>query len=326
MAKNYNELLEELKTNKEKTKQYLQEKENHLGKAKEMLSEKEKELESTSQYLYLLMNVVQGLKTEIKVTELELDSLRLQLDGISGYEKSIIETNEKLSGLSKKVEKGNLSQSQKPEMRVLIQSVNDIKKKSESLSNIEDDGDNSILKTQNTNLKQEDTKDWVKSASSSTEDKDLLYISFIEEHCKKPDDITKIDIWRRRVLVKHYLESGLSTVSEVMTRYNKYAKKVKVSLGTESSISKDILKVFSGEFKLDVLVYDKRISSVFKPSSMLTSNEICQINQMINQMQKQSQNKINVINKVQSYAKDNMNNMSVYKLRAVKSFIEEQLS
>jgi hypothetical protein len=81
-----------------------------------------------------------------------------------------------------------------------------------------------------------------------------------------------------------------------------------------------------GQFNLEVLTYDKSISSKFTPSSMLTGEEIKQINQMILDMSAQSKNKTTMINKIKNYAMNNMRDMSVYKVDAIRYFVNEQLS
>jgi hypothetical protein len=59
---------------------------------------------------------------------------------------------------------------------------------------------------------------------------------------------------------------------------------------------------------------------------MLTGEEIKQINQMILDMSAQSKNKTTMINKIKNYAMNNMRDMSVYKVDAIRYFVNEQLS
>lgn len=342
MANNFDELLQTLQIEKHKTEDYLKEKENHLTKAKELLSVKEDELKKMTEYMNVLLNVIQALKLEISSTEYEMNAIKLHL-GISNEHKEVVEkVNDSVNTFLDKVSNGSFKE-KKPDLNIRVHSVSDVKKLAESLSTVKDEEveektENDVVDKDmdiSTSKDVSDTKvekivemkkdDWVIACSTNTEDKDFCYLQLVESNCRKPADDANMDVWRRRVLVKYYMESGLSTVNSILARYNKYAEKYKLPKATESSISKDMKRIFDGEFKLEVVVYAKNIFESFRPASMLSSEETCQINEMISKLEKKFTNKSNMITKIQDYAKLNMSNMSTYKLRAVKSFIEEQL-
>lgn len=344
MANNFNELLQTLQTEKLTTENYLKEKKEHLIKAKELLSLKEDELEKVNNYLILLLNVISALKVEITSTESEIEAINYHLNASSDKTKKIEQIKEKLDG----IDKNSIFKTNKPNFNVSIQSVGDVKKLAESLSTVKDESESKIIENNiteksveiSTSKEASDVKiekvervvnskdysaDWVKVCNSNTEDKDFCYLQLVESNCKKPADEVNIDVWRRRVLVKYYMESGLSTVSSILSRYNKYADKYKTLKATDSSISKDMKRIFDGDFKLEVVVYAKNIFEEFRPASMLTSEEICKINEAISKLDGKKMKKSNLIDKIQDFARLNLSNMSTYKLRAVKSFVEEQL-
>lgn len=297
----YKELSEKLRTNSDLIQEYIVKEKELLVKKQVLLTEKEKELDEIRRYLLLTTSVVETLKQEVSSTVEQLKILESEM--LTGIQVSIgIEHDlDKLTNMKPvKIE---------PDKEVKYSSVNsilsnlsDLKSESDGLSNndLDDISENNTLATLDTTI-----------------DEDIAYVKLVVENCKVPDDTSKLNIWKRRVLVKHYMEQGLSTVNDIMERYNKYATHEQVALGTQSSISKDMKFIFDGGFRLEVLTYNKELQSTFRPASMLNSDEMCKINKLILGAETLDAAKYKVTYSISD-------SMSSYKEKAIFAFVEEQ--
>lgn len=304
----YKELSEKLRNNSDLMQEYIVKERELLGKKQVLLAEKEKELDEVRKYLFLTASVVETLKQEVSVTVEQLKVLESEM--LTGIQVSIgIEQDlDKLTNV-KPVEITSNKEVKYSSVNSILSSLSDLKSESDTLSSNDlDDNDNE--NSENNIIRF--------STSNTTVDDDIAYIKLIIENCKVPDDTSKLDIWKRRVLVKHYMEQGLSTINEVMERYNKYATHEQVALGTQSSISKDMKFIFDGGFRLEVLTYNKELQSTFRPASMLNSDEMCKINKLILGVETFDTAKY----RVNTFISEN--NMSSYKTKAVFSFVKEQ--
>lgn len=302
----YKELSEKLRTNSDLMQEYIVKERELLGKKQVLLAKKEKELDEIRKYLFLTASVVETLKQEVSVTVEQLKILESEM--LTGIQVSLgIEQDlDKLTNV-KPVEIEHNKEVKYSSVNSILSSLSDLKSESDSLSSIDvDDNENSannIIRFSNSN---------------TTIDADIAYVKLIIENCKVPDDTSKLDIWKRRVLVKYYMEQGLSTVNDIMERYNKYATHEQVALGTQSSISKDMKYIFDGGFRLEVLTYNKELQSTFRPASMLNSDEMCKINKLILGVETFETAK----QRVNTFVSEN--NMSSYKTKAVFAFVKEQ--
>lgn len=317
----YNGLLKDIKGNNQKMQDYITEEKQLLGKKKELLEAKESELEAIKNYLLLTTSVVETLRQDIsiKVEQLKLaESLILSGENVG---KAIDNDLTKLSSVSPVVLDKN-SKEFDDIKNLNLESINHVLDKSVAKSDIVLSTLSEVKKESDLLVNDSDDNLFMVNDEQNEVEKDIEYIKLAMKKCRLPVDETKIDIWKRRVLVKHYMEQGLSTVQSVVERYNKYASHEQISLATKSSISKDMRSIFEGLFTLDIITYDKELQSNFRASSMLTSDEICQINKIINQS---GDNKKDVMESVLTFAFSNLNDMSIYKKEAVKSFVNEQV-
>lgn len=305
----YKELSEKLRNNSDLMQEYIVKERELLGKKQVLLSEKEKELDEIRKYLFLTASVVETLRQEVSVTTEQLKVLESEM--LTGIQVSIgIEHDlDKLTNV-KPVNIEHNKEVKYDSVSSILSSLSDLKSESDSLSSSDSDdisessnNDNNIIRF---------------STTDTTIDDDIAYVKLVVENCKAPDDTSKLDIWKRRILVKHYMEQGLSTINEIMDRYNKYASHEQVALGTQSSISKDMKLIFDGGFRLDVLTYNKELQSTFRPASMLNSDEMCKINKLILGVENFDSAKY----RVNSFISEN--NMSSYKTKAVFAFVKEQ--
>lgn len=290
--KKYSELLENAIQNNRLNNEYLEVLKLNLTKTNDLLVAKEKEYEDLYEYMCLTLTVIQGLKSEVASIESLISSLNKETQSSVVYQNSLIELKNRIEP------KTSNTKENRPEMSISLHTMSEVREMAEEL-------------TQDTS-----------SDSYFGNDKD--YIEFIKKNCVNPEYPQNVEIWERRVLVKYYMESGLSTVDEILKRYNKYADSNNKGKATSSSISKDIRQIFDGSFSLVTKEHNKNINQRFRPASMLTVDEISQINQLIIDNSSLSHERIKGI--VETYAEKNLLSMSVYKLRAVKSFLEEQLN
>ena len=362
----YQEKLKSLSKSQEDTLSFIEAKEDTLKKAKALLKQKEQELSNLIEYVYLLQTVVQALKFEISEIAKELDYLKSDTEQSKVYGDSLKSIQGLLHNGEVQAETGVYGESKttakKPELGIQLQTYSSLQRDSESLTLAE----NSEGSDEETNDSEESDKGTEESAKLSTEapvslsteetvkssslgsssietqnkikdpsdkflaaeiEKDSKYLEQVKWCCVHP--VQNTSIWERRVLVKHYMELGMSQVQEIVTRYNAWANHTKAVPGTFSSISKDMMKIMNGEFILQRKYADAGIAGVvmeFKPSLMLTCAEIGQLNETLRAMKAKYGGRTDYIKKyVNSYARKNLNNMSSFKVRAVDSFIDSQL-
>lgn len=324
----YESLLESAKSDVTKTEMYIKSKECMIQHSKDLLEQKKKELESVIEYVYLLQTVVQGLKFAIQSSEAELDMLRGQIKASGDYQKSLAETKEKFNRNQEVVESGSFrTEAKKPKMQVQLQSFSEAVKDAASLVNADD---NAVTDSVEPAKDREESSVINPVISKTILEEDEDYVKKSLSICKVPQDKEAKDIWLRRLLVKHYMESGMSQVTLVMNRFNDYASKHNVKLGSESSISKDMTRIVDGKFILELNEGQEEIKDVslkFRPARMLTSDEICQLSGVISSMEERYKGKTDYIKQyVSKYARTNLQNMSTYKVKAVQSYVNEQMS
>lgn len=357
MKDKYVDRIDSLSKSTDSTLNYIKLKEETLSKANELLSMKEQELSNVTEYVYLLQTVIQALKFEISETEKEISLLKKETDTSKVYSDSIksiqglLHTGE-LNAASGVYSTQNVkSVVKKPEIDIQLQTFAGLQKDSEALTPREELEETDKLEADDTNKEGvAESKSEVEADDITVKDnkpvdstvnnagvlgsflsvelaKDTKYLNMVKDCCVVPAD--NVSIWERRVLVKHYMESGMSQVNEIVTRFNAWADNVKAAPGTTSSISKDMLKIMNGEFVLTNKADNSNIMGVnleFKPSSMLTCSEIGQLTETVRAMKNKYNGKTEYIKKyVSNYARTNLTNMSAYKIRAVDSFVDMQL-
>ena len=349
----YGSLLESAKEDRTKTEMYIKTRQCTLEHSRELLKQKEEELNRVTEYVYILQNVVQGIKFAISTCEKEIEALNSQLEASVGYQGSLEETKDKLDKNLVKVESGSFrTEAKKPRLDIQLQSITEAVKDAEKLSLSAEDTESKgpsvgkVIERKKEKLTEgkeaqklveereaalmETYADMIKPAELTEAEKDNQYIEKVKSSCKAPAEKDLKEIWIRRVLVKHYMESGMSQVRPIVERFNRYASQYGVKLGSESSISKDMARIVDGKFNLEMRMGKEAAKEVylkFRPASMLTSAEISQLSGVIASMEKRYKGKNSYIKQyVEKYARTNLENMSSYKVRAVNSYVSEQMS